>query len=177
MELRLEGSRIVHVEPFKMPGDSEIVNSETDDLPKEEEMGEPMVLKSLSGKGTAYFDRKQFRIHLPINGTTRKAYTFKEEEAERIEELYDFLERDLGKVDINIKFDGTKITELEFELPKPIPNQMNKNRCYPKIILWVKVPFFGFQGKSQTGVGQLMNQVNLLLIQTLKPRASYFTYF
>ena len=73
---------------------------------------------NLSGKGTAYFDRKQFRIHLPINGTTRKAYTFKEEEAERIEELYDFLERDLGKVDINIKFDGTKITELEFELPK-----------------------------------------------------------
>ena len=40
------------------------------------------------------------------------------EEAERIEELYDFLESDLGKVDINIKFDGTKITELDFELPK-----------------------------------------------------------
>ena len=68
--VRLEGSRIVHVEPFKMPGDSETVNSETDDLP-EEEMGEPMVLKSLSGK-EQYFDRKQFRIHLPINGTTEK---------------------------------------------------------------------------------------------------------
>ena len=44
LDLRLEGSRIVHVEPFKMPGDSETVNSENDDLPKEEEMGEPWYL-------------------------------------------------------------------------------------------------------------------------------------
>ena len=98
MELRLEGSRIVHVEPFKMPGDSETVNSETDDLPKEEEMGEPMVLKSLSGKGTAYFDRKQFRIHLPINGTTRKAYTFRRRKLKELKNYMIFSKETLARL-------------------------------------------------------------------------------
>ena len=177
LELRLEGSRIVHVEPFKMPGDSEIVNSETDDLPKEEEMGEPMVLKSLSGKGTAYFDRKQFRIHLPINGTTRKAYTFKEEEAERIEELYDFLERDLGKVDINIKFDGTKITELEFELPKTNTEPDEQKPLLSQDYIVGKKFLFWIPGKKSNGSWTIDESSKSFTYTNPEAASFLFSYF
>ena len=82
LTLRLEGSRVVHIEPFELPDDKKIDDSNLAKISKQR--GKPMVLEQVKGKGSAYFEPEQMRIQLPVNGTSRKAYTFKEETRGRL---------------------------------------------------------------------------------------------
>ncbi|MDG1325191.1 MAG: hypothetical protein P8P49_05435 [Opitutales bacterium] len=118
LTLRLEGSRVVHIEPFELPNDKSIDDS---NLAKTSmQRGNPMVLEQVKGKGSAYFQPDQKRILLPVNGTSRKAYIFKESESAKIKDLFDFLEKGKEGIDLNIRLseDGEEITFLDFELPK-----------------------------------------------------------
>ena len=121
LKLRLEGTRVVHIEPFELPED-QADETLVDSKPKGP-TGKPMVLPQVRGAGSAYFEPQQMRIQLPVNGTERIAYTFKPEEAARIQALFEFLEKGEEGIDLDIRLseDGEKITFLDFELPKEKP--------------------------------------------------------
>ena len=123
LKLRVEGTRVVHIEPFELPED-QADETLADSKPKEP-TGKPMVLTQVKGAGSAYFEPQQMRIQLPVNGTERIAYTFKQEEAAKIQALFEFLEKGEKGIDLDIRLseDGKKITFLDFELPeeKPVP--------------------------------------------------------
>ena len=118
LTLRLEGSRVVHIEPFELPDDKKIDDSNLANTAKQR--GKPMVLEQVKGKGSAYFEPEQMRIQLPVNGTSRKAYTFKEDESAKMKDLFDFLEKGEEGIDLNIRLseDGEEITFLDFEFPE-----------------------------------------------------------
>jgi len=118
LTLRLEGSRVVHIEPFELPDDKKIDDSNLANTAKQR--GKPMVLEQIKGKGSAYFEPEQMRIQLPVNGTSRKAYTFKEDESAKMKDLFDFLEKGEEGIDLNIRLseDGEEITFLDFEFPE-----------------------------------------------------------
>lgn len=118
LTLRLEGSRVVHIEPFELPDDKKIDDSNLAKISKQR--GKPMVLEQVKGKGSAYFEPEQMRIQLPVNGTSRKAYTFKEDESAKMKDLFDLLEKGEEGIDLNIRLseDGEEITFLDFELPE-----------------------------------------------------------
>ncbi len=125
LNLRLEGSKVVHIEPFDLPDDK--IEEKTVDNTSLPPMGKPLVLKQVKGPGSAYFEPQQMRIQLPVNGTDRKAYTFKEGEAAQMKELFDFLEKGEQGIDLNIRLseDGNEITFLDFDLPEEKSVQVN----------------------------------------------------
>ncbi|MBT5716387.1 MAG: hypothetical protein HOI70_05705 [Opitutae bacterium] len=143
LNLRVEDSRVVYIEPFELPGDK-ILDEPT--VKPSEPAGRLIPLK-VKGAGSAYFEPQQMRIQLPVNGTERKAYTFRESEADKMRSLYEFLEKGEEQIDLNIRLseDGNEITFLDFELPeeKPVESITSKIlsplglRPVKKMLFWV----------------------------------------
>ncbi len=127
LNLRLEGSRVVHIEPFELPEDLSDETPDTTTLSAQ--MGKPMVLSQVKGAGSAYFEPQQMRIQLPVNGTKRKAYIFKPEESAKMKALFEFLEKGEEGIDLDIRLseDGEKITFLDFDLPEEKVVQAQKD--------------------------------------------------
>ena len=148
--LRVEDSRVVYIEPFELPGDK-IVNQ-----PKEqpaEPLGRLFPLK-VKGAGSAYFEPQQMRIQLPVNGTERKAYTFKENEAEKMKALYELLEKGEEQIDLNIRLseDGNEITFLDFDLPQEKPVESLQKRIISPVSLQpIKKILFWIPGVQKNG--------------------------
>ena len=88
----------------------------------EQKRGSPVGTKRVitieGGENTLDYEEKQMRIGLPVEGTKRKYYLFKEEESSRIEDLNNFSKSGEGKIDLMIRVNGDQITQLEFEIPK-----------------------------------------------------------
>ena len=143
LNLRVEDSRVVYIEPFELP-DDKIVNMPN--VKPSEPVGQLLALK-VKGAGSAYFEPQQMRIQLPVDGTERKAYTFKENEAEKMKALYELLEKGEEQIDLNIRLseDGNEITFLDFELPKEKPEESTQEKNISpvamepirKILFWI----------------------------------------
>jgi hypothetical protein len=116
LNLRIEDSRVVYIEPFELPSDKLALKPT---VTQTEPVG-PLIPLKVKGAGSAYFEPQQMRIQLPVNGTERKAYIFKENEAEKMRALYNLLEKGEEQIDLNIRLskDGNEITYLDFELPE-----------------------------------------------------------
>ncbi|MDG0963941.1 MAG: hypothetical protein P8O23_02685, partial [Opitutales bacterium] len=152
LTLRLEGSRVVHIEPFELPDDQKIDDSILAKTSKQQ--GKSMVLEQVRGKGSSYFEPEQMRIQLPINGTSRKAYIFKKEESAKMKDLFDFLEKGEEGIDLNIRLseDGEEITFLDFEFPeKKISPSVEELILSPSSLLSEKKFLFWIPGVEKNG--------------------------
>ena len=152
LNLRLEGSRVVYIEPFELPGD-QIVENPNRDKPLVP-LGKPLVLEQLKGAGLAYFEPEQMRIQLPVNGTNRKAYIFKQKETAKMRALLEFLEKGEQGIDLNIRLseDGNEITFLEFDLPEEKIIQLDAEiTLSPASLLSQKKFLFWIPGLEQNG--------------------------
>ncbi len=174
LNFRIEGKRVVHIEPFELSDDQ---NQEMDSpKPNEENKGDPMVI-SVGGKGKAYFEPEQMRIQLPVNGTNRKAYIFKENEAVRIKELFEFLESDQGELDINIRYDGDLITYLDFELPQEKPEPNMQKIASPHDFSAEKRFLFWVPGKKGNGNWRIDDSLKSLIYNDPEAASLLFSYF
>ncbi len=152
LNLRLEGSRVVYIEPFELPGDQ--IVEKPDKEKNLAPLGKPLILEQIKGAGQAYFGPEQKMIFLPVNGTARKAYTFSEGEASKMKALYDFLQKNEQAIDLNIRLseDGDKITFLEFDLPEEKIIQLDAEiTLSPDSLLAQKKFLFWIPGVKQNG--------------------------
>ena len=151
LNLRLEGSRVVYIEPFDLP----------DDKPKEpllvvqDEPSGPLRTISLKGADAAYYFPKDGKIQLPVDGgTERKTYTFKEgEEAERIRLLHEFLKKGEEEIALNIRLSKNKdkIAFLDFKLPLKKEDVVDNKPLTAAELTVVKKIIFWIPGINKNG--------------------------
>ena len=114
---RVEGEKVISIDMFDLPNK---LNGQVSS--NEEETTGPAgikrVISIIGGDNNLYYEKEQMRIGLPVEGTSRKYYLFKEEESSRIEDLNNFSKSGEGKIDLTIRVNGDQITQLEFEIPK-----------------------------------------------------------
>jgi hypothetical protein len=176
LNLRVEDSRVVYIEPFELPRDK-IVNQPTEQ--PAEPLGRLFPLK-VKGAGSAYFEPQQMRIQLPVNGTERKAYTFKENEAEKMKALYELLEKGEEQIDLNIRLseDGNEITFLDFELPEEKPVESLEERIISPVSLKpVKKILFWIPGVQKNGNWKVDDSKKSFIYKDVDVADFLFSYF
>jgi hypothetical protein len=114
---RTEGQKVISIDSFDLPTKlSGQVSVREEDTKRPS--GTERVISLVGGDDSLYFEKEQMRIGLPVEGTSRKYYLFKEEESSRIEELSNFSKSGEGKMDLTVMVKGDQITQLEFEIPE-----------------------------------------------------------
>ena len=140
---RSNGSKIFHIDSFKLPSDENLETS----APKEPvNLGKDMVIFITGGKKSIELEEKQMRIAIPIdeNEIDRKYYLYKENELPRLEELDSFSKEGNGRIELRIKLKEDQITFLQFEIPSKSEPETDFSKLTPKdfqvskrIVFWV----------------------------------------
>ena len=97
---------------------------------------------------TLDYEEKQMRIGLPVEGTKRKYYLFKEDESSRIEQLNNFSKSGVGKIELRVRVNDDQITQLEFEIPKILDAPEKTTILSPSDLVVSKRILFWIPGES-----------------------------
>ena len=176
LNLRLENSRVVFIEPFKLPGDVPVQETVEEPIkPK----GEIRTLSQLKGSTPEAFEPEQKRILLRVSGTRTVPYIFKEEEKNDIQKLHNFLLNDERGVDLKyiLSEDESTITFIDYKLPEPLKKIVEEQDLSPSKLIARKKFLFWVPGEKKSGQWQIDRSKSSLTFNDPEVSSLLFTYF
>lgn len=146
---RTEGEKIVFFDLFELPSEMKGQVS-VNEQKRRSPVGTKRVITIEGGENTLDYEEKQMRIGLPVEGTKRKYYLFKEDESSRIEQLSNFSKSGVGKIELRVRVNDDQITQLEFEIPKILDAPEKTRILSPSDLVVSKRILFWIPGESST---------------------------